>query len=346
MYKYILLSAIVISLFSCSSSNQTNETQETEEIQDTTGYHILPKINKTHTKIAIGSCNNHRKPQDFWSTIGALNPDLWIWLGDNIYGDTDNEDSMRAMYNLQMSDSNYTAFAKKVPITGIWDDHDYGLNDGGSDFHFKRKSQDLFFEFMNDTSAEKEGGIYRSYTLGKDDKSILLAMLDTRYFKESPVATDSTAYRQVLGEAQWRWLYETIHNSKSDLVLLASGIQVISEEQRFETWGQYPMERQRLLEIACSYPEKQFIILSGDRHISEFSKQTVELCGRDVFDFTSSGLTHAYRNFTGEPNRYRIGEVYFDRSFGMLNIDWDKRIVTSEIYSIDGNLIQAHPIKF
>ena len=29
------------------------------------------------------------------------------------------------------NDSAYINFTKKVPIIGTWDDHDYGLNDGG-----------------------------------------------------------------------------------------------------------------------------------------------------------------------------------------------------------------------
>ncbi|MEM1358390.1 MAG: hypothetical protein AAGF89_09335, partial [Bacteroidota bacterium] len=46
--------------------------------------------------IAFGSCNNQRRAQDYWPVIGEKKPDVWLWLGDNIYSDTDDMQQMAA----------------------------------------------------------------------------------------------------------------------------------------------------------------------------------------------------------------------------------------------------------
>ena len=35
--------------------------------------------------IAFGSCNHQNKEQILWDDIISEDPNLWIWLGDNIY---------------------------------------------------------------------------------------------------------------------------------------------------------------------------------------------------------------------------------------------------------------------
>jgi alkaline phosphatase D len=39
------------------------------------------------TRIGVGSCANQERPQPFWNVIRAFQPDLFIFAGDNIYGD-------------------------------------------------------------------------------------------------------------------------------------------------------------------------------------------------------------------------------------------------------------------
>ena len=91
--------------------------------------------------IAFGSCNKTEVENPFWDDVLSLQPDLWIWGGDNIYADTDDMRQMRAMYDAQKNIPAYKALAEQVPIIGTWDDHDYGFNDGGADFEARAESQ-------------------------------------------------------------------------------------------------------------------------------------------------------------------------------------------------------------
>src|SRR5262245_32714787 len=52
------------------------------------------------SRIAFGSCAKQDKPQPIWNAVVELNPQLFVFLGDNIYADTLDMDVMRAKYAL------------------------------------------------------------------------------------------------------------------------------------------------------------------------------------------------------------------------------------------------------
>ena len=85
---------------------------------------------------------------------------------------------------------------------------------------------------------------------------------------------------------------------------------------------------------------KGVLLLSGDRHISEFSQTTVEGLPYFLTDFTSSGLTHSYSKFDGEPNQYRKQEVVHDISFGLLRFNFKERNITLEMRGKNNKLQQ------
>ena len=86
----------------------------------------------TLSRIAFGSCNSEQKPQPLWPVIAQDKPSLWIWTGDNIYADTEDPHIFRTEYDFQMAQPGYAAVTQTVSfLTGTWDEHDYGVNDGG-----------------------------------------------------------------------------------------------------------------------------------------------------------------------------------------------------------------------
>src|SRR6478736_4282637 len=84
---------------------------------------------KNETIIAFGSCSDEDKPQELWNDIVKQKPSLWIWGGDNVYADSGDTLNLKARYAKQKSDSGYQQLLQTCPITGTWDDHDYGVND-------------------------------------------------------------------------------------------------------------------------------------------------------------------------------------------------------------------------
>ncbi len=302
--------------------------------------------------IAFGSCNKTDKENFLWDDILATNPDVWIWGGDNIYADTDDIATLRAMYQEQNKIMGYATLKEEVSVIGTWDDHDYGLNDGGVEFAAKKESQQEFLDFLEvpqHSTRRTQEGIYTSHDYKTDAAQIKVLVLDTRYFRtalttdtETEKRTKPNVYGEgtILGEEQWKWLEKELNRSKADFNIIVSSIQVLSNKHGFETWGNFPHEVDKLEKIISDSRANGVIILSGDRHISEFSKKSISGLDYPLIDFTSSGLTHAYRDYSGEPNPYRVGEVVFTESFGVLGFDLKRRKVQFKMIGNNGTLLQ------
>ena len=293
--------------------------------------------------IAFGSCNKQYEPNLLWTSILKHQPGVWIWGGDNIYADTDDMVKLKTEYDKQLSDENYAKLLASAKILGTWDDHDYGLNDGGEEFHKKSESQALFLDFMgvskNDTRRQREG-VYYSELITTPKGTIKVIVLDTRYFRTALVPDTDTKKRYkpntdlsatVLGKAQWQWLTNALNTTKADFNIIVSSIQFLSDEHGFETWGNFPNEVERLSQLIVSSKAKGVLLLSGDRHISEFSKLSIDNLNYPLIDFTSSGLTHSYSSFSGEPNADRVGDVVHEISFGLLKFDFKTHTIHMEM---------------
>ncbi len=239
------------------------------------------------SRIAFGACLRQRDPQPVWSAILAARPDQFVFMGDNVYADTDDPDQMRAEYARLDAQSGFRALRERATLRAIWDDHDYGRNDGGAAFAFKDGSKSVFLDLFGfpDTAPERgRPGLYQAYVDGPPGKRVQIILLDTRYFRSPlklalpnldcprmhPVPNDSPD-ATILGEAQWRWLERTLREP-AELRLIVSSIQVIPEEHCFEKWANFPAERDRLFRLLAETQARGVLLLSGDRHLAEMSR--------------------------------------------------------------------------
>ncbi|WKB81697.1 alkaline phosphatase D family protein [Cellulophaga lytica] len=312
---------------------------------------VVSPITKSDFTIAFGSCNKHDEVNPLWDDVLAANPNLWIWGGDNIYADTDNMEQLRAIYTAQDNVPGYKKLKETVPVIGTWDDHDYGLNDGGVEFKAKKESEQEFLDFMDvakDSPRRQREGVYAVHNYNLPKGKIKVLVLDTRYFRtELTPATDNKRRVQpnvygegtILGKEQWKWLTEELNNSDADFNILVSSVQYLSNKHGFEGWGNFPHEVDKLKKLLVQTKAKGAMILSGDRHISEFSVDTVKDLNYPLVDFTSSGLTHTYTGFSGEENPYRVGDVVFVKSFGVLNFNFDTKTVNFKMIGDNGKVL-------
>lgn len=306
---------------------------------------------KPLSRIAFGSCARQDRPQPIWDAVVETRPELFIFLGDNIYADTEDMDVMRAKYRQLGEQPGYVKLKKACPIIATWDDHDYGANDAGAEYPRKRESQQIFLDFFGvgkDDPRRKQEGVYSAQVYGPPGKRVQVVLLDGRYFR-SPLKTGFKAgepgegYRgkyfpstedgaTMLGETQWRWLEQQL-KVPAEVRLIGSGIQVVADEHGSETWGNFPNERRRLFKLIRDTKAEGVILLSGDRHLAEISRLSVkrsEGVGYPLFDITSSSLNVPSGNFNkakvrfaNEINSYRVGLTYFDVNFGCVHIDWN-----------------------
>ena len=282
--------------------------------------------------IAIGSCNNQNKSQEIWKYVVKNKPELWIWLGDNIYADTKNTKLMAEKYSKQKNDIYYRRLLACAMIVGTWDDHDFGTNDGGKEFSNKKQSKRLLLDFLdvpkNAPSRYREGA-YQAYTFGTPGKKVKIILLDARYFRDELIKINQKNQKykineegDILGEKQWAWLEKELTNSDAQINLIASGIQMIPEEHAYEKWANFPKARKRLFKLLQKTNPTMPILLSGDRHVAEVSKADVDGMDRPIFEVTASGLTHSWNEKREEKNSYRVGKMVIEKNFGLLKIDW------------------------
>ena len=87
--------------------------------------------------IVFGSCCNQSQGQGIWPAIIAEEPDLFIMCGDNVYADTYDMDNMRASYQQLFDVPQFQELTDMCPVLAIYDDHDYGVNDGGKEYSMR-----------------------------------------------------------------------------------------------------------------------------------------------------------------------------------------------------------------
>lgn len=295
------------------------------------------------TRIAFGSCARQDEPQPVWRAIAASRPDLFLFIGDNVYADRPErpttEDDLRTAYAALNSQPEFRAFRAAYPIEAVWDDHDYGVNDGGADNPLRAVAEEVFLEFWEvdaDDPRRARPGLYHARTIGEPGRRVQVIFLDTRSFRSSLTprpggehgwfgrwAPSEDPEQTMLGEAQWAWLEEQL-SQPAELRLLVSSIQVVSDRHGWEKWATLPRERERLFALLRETEAEGLVILSGDRHKGELSMVDAGL-GYPLYDFTSSGLNTGHdRWFHQEPNPHRVATMRWGDNFGLVEVDWSK----------------------
>ena len=159
-----------------------------------------PELDRSLTRIAFGSCAKQSKEQPIWDTVLANHPDLFVFLGDNIYGDTRDMKELRAKYGQLAAKPGFQKLRATTPIVAVWDDHDYGEDDAGGDYPMKEQSREIFLDFWNepdDSPRRSRNGIYASYLFGPEDRRVQIILPDLR-FNRTAIA------RQDLGGQSYR----------------------------------------------------------------------------------------------------------------------------------------------
>ncbi|GLD93172.1 hypothetical protein PINS_up001764 [Pythium insidiosum] len=151
---------------------------------------------------------------------------------------------------MQLENPEYAAFRQRVPVVGVWDDHDYGRNDGDKTYLYREQSQQIFLDFLGeavDSPRRRQEGVYAAYTVGTGEQSVRIILLDVRYNKDPYGATDG----DFLGDAQWAWLEQELRDSTAAFNLIVSGVQILPADRFFggENWQRFPQQRRRLLDL-------------------------------------------------------------------------------------------------
>ncbi|MGE3915305.1 MAG: alkaline phosphatase D family protein [Hyphomicrobiaceae bacterium] len=321
---------------------------------------LVPQPAQSLDRIAFGSCLHQLWPQPILNAVVAARPQLFLMLGDNVYGDAKgaSPEALAEAYRVQAAQPGLAALRAAVPVLATWDDHDYGKNDAGRELPWKARSRELFAEFWQlPPGTLPDGGVYRAVMLGPPGRRVQVILLDTRSFRSplarrpaeevavgrlrGPYMPSTAADQDMLGTAQWAWLEAELRRP-AELRLLVSSIQVLSDAHRFERWGNLPDERRRLDEVIARTGAKGLVILSGDRHLSAIYRKP----GGKPYAYpevTSSGLNRA-APATDPEEPVRVGDMYRKVSFGLIEIDWAARKLAATIRDENGRAVIGHEV--
>ena len=307
------------------------------------------------TRIAFGSCIDQARPQVVAEAVQAYQPDLFVFLGDNVYGDVEGGtvSNLRRAYERQAQSTDFARLLEAPRVLAIWDDHDYGVNDGGGDFTLKRQAEALFLDFWKvpaDDPRRARKGLYASFSFGPEGRRVQIILLDTRYFR-SPLrptdergATGKERYlpdtspdKTMLGAAQWRWLEEVLREP-ADLRIIGSSIQVVAEAHGYERWGNLPGEQERLYNLLAQAGDTPTTVISGDRHFAAIYRVSLGN-GRTLWEATSSSLNRPWAQ-EDEMGPNQLSPIYGGENFGTIEIDWQMRRAVLAINDIRGSRVQ------
>ena len=289
-------------------------------------------------KIALGSCLHQDHPAPIWDAVKDNNIDSFFFLGDNIYGDVPSglPWKLKRSYDKQKKVLPSWLMSKQIHV--IWDDHDYGKNDGGGSYRFKEYAQDLYIDFWgipdNDPRANREG-IYYQQLQNINGLRVLFVGLDTRYFRSNIKEKDDVYLPNLepeatfLGDKQWEWLKDTL-KQEHDLLIMASSIQVLATEHRFEKWSNIPSERNKLLTLLESL-DSRVIVVSGDRHRAGLYQYN------DITEITASSLNRP--TYSEETDSLLLGKTYTENNFGLISIEKD--IVEISVINVDNKTLES-----
>ena len=313
------------------------------------------------SRIAFGSCYNPREGRhEIFDGILSHQPEVFVFLGDNIYGDTTNMSLLKAKWDELDAVDGFARLRHASRVIATWDDHDYGINDGGRSYSRREASEKLFLDFCRepaDSPRRQREGVHGSWLFGPPGRSCQILLLDTRYFRdELPRAKgppkkgtvgwyEPTGDRSLtlLGEDQWQWLDRQLQ-VPADLRIIGSSIQVLADEKGMENWGNVPHERKRLIELLKKHRAPHTLAISGDVHFAEISCRDIE--GFRLIDFTSSGMSHASRAWAGAANSHRISPATSELNAGLIEIDWAARTITLSAIGTTGNRLFSLPFGF
>ena len=306
-------------------------------------------------KLAFGSCfrQTGTEKTGILQKISEQKPDSFLWLGDIAYLDRPRYDSWwgwifetdrmarhRARWESITSDPNYQTFKKTTKWYSIWDDHDYGDNDGNKYYAYKEQNKQLWLEFMQEPKESPRwarNGLYESYYLDPD-RQIKLILQDNRYNKMSTWESWTLDFADSFGEEQWSWLENEIREFEGKFLILGSGIFFVTDDQILPEYI-YADTKRRVYQLLGKYGKENVVVVSGDVHHGRISvdRCAEEALGYKFWDFTSSGLTHAIGGGQMEywilrpqervldPRTYAGGrpaakEQWWDRNFGTLDL--------------------------
>jgi alkaline phosphatase D len=268
-----------------------------------------------------------------------------FWMGDNWYTrDVDYYDEW-GLWNRASHDRSVPViqnFLRSTSHYAMWDDHDYGPNDIGTNYILKKTSRDVFTNYWLNTSYGMNGeGIYSMISYADVD----IFMMDDRWWRSADEMKDSIAGKpnpdkKMWGQQQMEWLKNSLLHSKAPFKIIANGSQVLNPVSPFDKLLDCPAEYEELMSFLQENKIPGVMFMSGDRHHTEVIKVNRQ-AAYPLYDVTVSPLTAGTHKFGAAEanNPYRVFGLDEKQNYGKFNFTGTRgqRKLTVEFFGVKGD---------
>jgi alkaline phosphatase D len=252
--------------------------------------------------VAFGSCaymneaefDRPGKPYgsnfQIFSVMAKQNPDVMLWLGDNVYyreADWNSVSGQRYRYTHSRSLPELQPLLGATHHYATWDDHDYGPDDSNRSYRLKFESLETFKLFWaNQTyGTEDTRGVFQKFEWG----DVEFFMLDDRYHR-SPNNSPDDESETMFGQPQLQWLMDGLSSSFATFKVIVNGNQMLNPFHYFEALSGYQRDYNTVLSFIKERKISGVFFLSGDRHFTELLRLQ-DSTFYPLYDFTCSPLT-------------------------------------------------------
>ena len=277
---------------------------------------------------------------EIFESIADSEPDMMLWLGDNIYlreVDVQSYPGYLYRYTHTRAVPEMQELLQACPNYAIWDDHDFGPNDADASWIHRDWAQEAFKTFWSNPSYGAPSGANNIATAFRFN-DVEFFLLDNRSHRIHH--NNRTQDIHVLGDEQIDWLIAALNKSKAPFKMVAVGGQFLNTVDRHENMANFP-ERQSVIERIEQEHIHGVVFLTGDRHCTELSRIELE-GGVVIHDLTVSPLTSSAYDNSEEPNTLRVeGTVASFRNFAELNFSGPRKDRSLEIVVKDVNGVKV-----
>lgn len=272
-------------------------------------------------RVAFGSCAKYvwDRDQRVFNGVIARTPDLFFWLGDNVYADSEFPRSIAEEYRRGRGVENLQPLIQSIPQLAVWDDHDFGSNNSDASIPMREGSLATFKKYWANPAygLPDAPGVFFDFSYGGVD----FFFLDGRFYRDPNTVPDGPS-KTLLGTRQKQWIKERLLASKAPFkVLICGSGWSAADGPDGDTWAAFMTERSELFDFIRDRKIEGVVLLSGDSHVGELNcVPRSEQGGYDLYDLVSSPLANAMSDSWVEqrPER-RLRPVYVKgTNFGLL----------------------------
>jgi phosphodiesterase/alkaline phosphatase D-like protein len=302
--------------------------------------------------VAIGGCARVGSNGAVFDTIRELQADMFIINGDWNYANLteDDQGEFREIYDYTLARAAQSALYRTTPIAYVWDDHDYGGNNGDALSVTRDAALAVYHEYVPHYPLESNSSpIYQAFTIGR----VRFLMTDTRAARTPSIAPDD-AGKSMLGAEQKAWLKQELlaADGRYALTVWVNPTPWIDAAAAgSDTWGGYSSERRELADFIAEHDLDRIVMLSGDAHMVAIDDGTNS-------DYSTNGVGPSFpvlhaaaldrpAKLKGGP--YSEGAVGGGGQFGVLEVedsgtalrvrltgrDWNNEILLSYEFTVD-----------